>query len=177
MKTSIKCNIAKVALSLFFSSIISLVNGQDYNLQGIALRDLNGELVNTQKILNDSTPVMIVFWNSREKNCTKQLEALINAKEENFSNDQLKFIGIFVSEGNCSSNAKTIVEGSGWEGEFLLDVNGDLKRAMGIPKEPYTILFDKNHEVVCRYEGYCSGAEDLMCEKVRDCLNKVIQGR
>lgn len=176
METNIKCNVAKVALSVLFLSIIALAQGQDYNLQGVALRDLDGGLIDPQTLLDDSMPVMIVFWNSREKNCTKQLEALINAKADNFSDDQLRFIGVFVSEGSCANNARTIVDGSGWEGEFLVDYNGDLKRAMAIPSEPYTILFNQKHEVVCRYEGYCSGAEDLMCEKVRQCLAHAMKG-
>ena len=176
MKTKHKCNVAKVALSVLFLMIIALAPGQDYNLQGVALRDLDGGLIDPQTLWDDSMPVMIVFWNSREKNCTKQLEALITAKADNFSDDQLRFIGVFVSEGSCANNARTIVDGSGWEGEFLVDYNGDLKRAMAIPSEPYTILFNQKHEVVCRYEGYCSGAEDLMCEKVRQCLADAMKG-
>jgi hypothetical protein len=177
MKTKHKCNVAKVALSVLFLMIIALAPGQDYNLQGVALRDLDGELIDPSSLMDDSLPVMIVFWNSREKNCTKQLEALLNAKADNFTDDQLRFIGVFVSEGSCASNAKAIVNGSGWDGEFLVDYNGDLKRAMGIPSEPYTILFNQKHEVVCRYEGYCSGAEDLMCEKVRHCLAEATKGK
>jgi len=53
---------------------------------------------------------------------------------------------------------------------YFFDENASLLRQLGITELPYTILTNKNRELICRYPGYCMGADLIMCKKVRNCL-------
>ena len=58
------------------------------------------------------------------------------------------------------------VEGKGWGFDVLLDVNGDLKRAMNVSNPPHTFLIDGNGKIVYQHTGYFEGAEDDLYEEI-----------
>jgi len=62
---------------------------------------------------------------------------------------------------------KTYANGQGWDFEVLLDPNQDLKRALNFQTIPYTILVDKNGNIVYRHTGYIEGDEYLLEEEIK----------
>jgi hypothetical protein len=76
---------------------------------------------------------------------------------------------------DCRGNysyLRPLVNGKDWEFDIYIDYNGDFKRALGITNSPYTLLFDKNQNLICRHEGYCSGNEDMVCDKILRCIEE-----
>lgn len=66
------------------------------------------------------------------------------------------------------SHVKPVVDGNCWEFDTYVDVNCDLKRAMNVTNVPCTILLDGSKNLICRYNGFCIGADQMLCEKIRD---------
>ena len=60
-----------------------------------------------------------------------------------------------------------MVKGRGWsEFTFLLDVNGDLKRAMNVQTQPTVFLLDKDGKIVYTHIGYTPGNEEELFEQI-----------
>ncbi len=159
---------------LIISIIISgmLVYGQSYYLPSCNIRKLDGGILNASEIKPDSCPLMIIFWNASDNNCFNQIESILSAKEESLNEHKLKLIGICTGYHGDMSSVGPFVNGHDWEMEIYIDENGDLKRAMNISYLPYTMLFDNDMNLICQYAGYCCGSGEMMCEKVKACLEK-----
>ncbi|MDV7401775.1 hypothetical protein RZS08_60710, partial [Arthrospira platensis SPKY1] len=58
------------------------------------------------------------------------------------------------------------------QAEVYIDVNGDLRRSMGI-QPPHILLYDHEMKIHCQQKGYCSGNEELICNAMRACLDSI----
>lgn len=68
---------------------------------------------------------------------------------------------------------RPLIAGKDWNVESYFDVNAELSSELFIPQLPYTILYDPQMKKVCSHIGFCSIAEDMLCEKVRHCLIEI----
>jgi len=129
-----------------------------------------GEKVSSSSILPEGSPLLLVFWNAENKECCKQMEAMVNARDDYLKGYQVKLVSIFVAEAGQLPLLRPLLAGKGWEVEAYFDVNAALAQAMCIPAYPFTILYDAGMSKVCAHIGFCTGAEDLICEKVKKCM-------
>jgi len=141
-------------------------------IQGIELRNLNGESYSSDQLLNPDQACVIIFWNSYNPKCCDNLENMQAAWINQLKDRGVKLVAICVDCKGTWSYVKPFVNGKAWEFDIFIDVNGDFKRAMGVPDAPYTMLLDKNQNVVCRSSGYCSGNEEFVCRKILHCLDE-----
>ncbi|MBK7174301.1 MAG: hypothetical protein IPH84_13945 [Bacteroidales bacterium] len=132
------------------------------------VRTPDGDKKALDGILSSARPTLVVFWNSMHKDCERQLEALIEANQDFFSEDSIKIMAIYVANTGNWAEISPYSKGKDWEIELYIDVNAELARSLCIPDFPFTILFDRDQREICTYLGYCSGLDVLLCQKLLD---------
>ena len=141
-------------------------------LPSIEVKALDGTVFNTANISNDGKPVIICFWATWCKPCIKEHDAINDVYEDWVDETGVKLYSVSIDNSRSSSRVQPFVNGKDWEFEFLLDVNGDFKRAMGVNVPPHTFILNGDNEIVWQHVGYLDGDEDEYFEIVK----KLIQG-
>lgn len=160
----------------FFNIIISLLvfqpplHSQLHSLPAQTLLTPEGSRVSATVIRPEGNPILIVFWNASNNECCRQMEAMVTARDEYLKDYHVKLVSIYVADASQLPVLRPLIAGKGWDIEAYFDENATLAHAMCIPEYPYTILYDAQMSRVCAHIGFCTGAEDLICEKVKKCM-------
>ena len=141
------------------------------DLPNVTIKNLNGKNVNVANLLNSSrgaasNPIVITFWATWCSPCIKEHNALNEVYQDWQDETGVKIYSVSIDDSRSTARVKPIVEGKGWDFEVLLDVNGDLKRAMNVSNPPHTFLFDGTGKLVYQHTGYFEGAEDELYEQI-----------
>lgn len=139
----------------------------------VEILTLDGNILKASDIETGDIPVILIFWSPDDNKCCNHIDEIQNAYQEAFPEHDLKVIGICCNTGGAFQHVGPYVKGSGWEMEVYIDKTGDFRSFMGVPDVPFTFLFNPEMQVVCRYNGYCKGADDILCEKLRECLRPI----
>lgn len=130
------------------------------------LTDLDGNKTNSWQIIEPGTATVLVFWKSSSAKCCDNLEDLQSAFTDTMKNRGVKLVAICVDCNGHWSHIKPIMAGKNWDFESYIDLNGDFRRMMGVTDIPCTMLLDQDQNIVCRYNGFCTGGSDLICENI-----------
>ena len=137
------------------------------DLPNVTLKDLNGKDVNISKLSNSGKPIVITFWATWCAPCIKEHNALSDVYDEWKEETGVKIYSVSIDDSRSTAKVKPFVEGKGWDFNVLLDVNGDLKRAMNVSNPPHTFLIDGKGKIVYQHSGYFEGAEDDLYEEIQ----------
>lgn len=144
-------------------------------LPPIDIYTLEGQRIDASAINKESMPMVVIFFKTNEQKCCQQLISVCEKREEEFSDKGVKVIGICL---DCQGNIayiKPFVLGHDLNIEVYIDKNGELKRSMAINVLPYTLLYDYKKELVCKYAGFCMTSDDILEDKLTQCLNDMPQ--
>jgi len=150
----------------------TILQAQTSKLPETELKTLDGTTVSSKVVLLTGSPTILVFWKSTSGKCCENLDEMQNAWTESLRDKGVKIIAICTDCKGSWGHIKPIVNAKGWDFDTYIDVNGDFMRAMAVNSMPCTILFDENLNLVCRYNGYCSGGGEMICTKVLEHLGK-----
>lgn len=145
-----------------------LAQGQK-QLPAVVIKTLDGRDVNTNIFENDDKPYVVSFWATWCRPCLKELTA-IDEIYEDWKDLGVKLIAISTDDSRTRANVLPMVNGRGWEFEFYLDENGDLKRAMGVNMVPHTFILNGKGEVVYQHTAFSDGMEWEMYDKLKALL-------
>ena len=137
------------------------------DLPNVTLKDLNGKDVNISKLSNNGKPIVITFWATWCAPCIKEHNALSDVYDDWKDETGVKIYSVSIDDSRSTAKVKPFVEGKGWDFNVLLDVNGDLKRAMNVSNPPHTFLIDGKGKIVYQHTGYLEGAEDELYEEIK----------
>jgi len=165
----------KILAAVLYLLISPTVLKAQSKIPPIDIYTLDGERVNATTINNDSMPMILVFFKTYDNDCRKNLFSISEAHENFLAERNIKVVAICVDATGKTDHIKPFVLGNDLDVEVFIDKNGDLKRRMGIPDSPYTIIYDQDMNVYCQYNGYCSGIEEMICQKAVECLNKILK--
>lgn len=160
----------------FFIYLMLSAAGLQLPAQGPAfrdaqLRDLNGNLISVSAVVLQGQPLVMVFWKSGNSRCCENLETIQSAWMSNLKDKGVGFIAICEDCSGSWAHVKPYIMAKEWDFDIYIDVNGDLKRELGVTSIPSTLLFGKDMQLLCRHPGWCSGSEELLCEKIIGHLN------
>lgn len=158
---------------VFILFLVTSLNAQIKKLPSVELFTIDGTGIDASTISNNNMPMILVFFKTYDNKCCENLFSICEAHEELLAEKGVKMIAVCIDCIGKTDHVKPFVYGHGLDIEVYVDKNGDLKRMMGIPDAPYTILYDEKMEVYCKYDGYCTGNQEMVCEKMNECLNKM----
>lgn len=142
---------------------------QNDKLPNVDLKDLDGNVVNTQNLADSGKIIVLNFWATWCGPCVKELTTINEVIEEWKEKYNMEFVAVSIDNSRTTHKVKPFIEGKAWEGyKILLDVNEDLKRAMNVLNPPFTYIIDANGNIVYKHEGYQPGAEIELEEKIAE---------
>ena len=118
------------------------------NLPNVDVKKIDGSSFNFKNIDNNGNPIVISFWATWCKPCTKELNNIAEVYEDWQDETNVKLVAVSIDDRRSQSKVAPYVNSSGWEYEIYIDSNSDLKRAMGVSTVPHTFLLDKNKQII-----------------------------
>ena len=82
--------------------------------------------------------------------------------------DRLVVIAVSTDTARTSSSVKPYFKGQGFNFDTLLDVDGEMQRALGVTGVPYGFLVTSAGDVVWEHSGYRKGDEVKMKEEIEN---------
>ena len=147
---------------LFFS--ISLNSQTD--VPTTKLKTLTGETTDLLTISKENDLIIVSLWATWCAPCKNELDAISEVYDDWQEVTNVKLYAVSVDDSRTVKRVKPLINGKGWEYDILLDTNNDLKRALGAPTVPVTLII-KNGKIVYRHSGYSPGAEDELYEELK----------
>ena len=111
-------------------------------------------------------PVMIVFMGSWCPWCKKTMPAVMEVANE--FGDQVEIVAVFMD--NDAAPVQSALKEHNFTVKSLYD-GGELAEGVGVQGLPHTVLFDKKHRMIKKWEGFSPDrASDY-----REALNKLVK--
>jgi peroxiredoxin len=160
-----------IALAISFSAF-----AQKDELPNVNLKDLDGNIVNTQQLADSGKVIVLNFWATWCGPCVKELTTINDVIEEWKEKYNMEFIAVSIDNSRTTDKVKPFVSGKAWEHyKILLDVNEDLKRAMNVMNPPFTYVIDASGKITYKHEGYQPGSEIELEEKIAEAAGVEIE--
>ena len=129
----------KTLISLLL--LVSTISfAQIKNLPNVDVKKIDGSSFNFKNIDNNGDPIVISFWATWCKPCTKELNNIAELYEDWQDETNVKLVAVSIDDRRSQSKVAPYVNSSGWEYEIYIDSNSDLKRAMGVSTVPHTFF-------------------------------------
>ena len=136
-------------------------------LPSIEVKDIDGNTVNVQSIMDDGVPVILSFWYTTCKPCLQELGAVNDAYVDWIEEAEFKVVAVSTDDSRSSAKVQPMVNGRGWtDFTILLDENSDLKRAMNVQTQPTVFVLDREGNVVYTHTGYTPGSEEELFDQI-----------
>lgn len=147
--------------------ILPFVAMAQKGLPNVEVKDIDGNVINVQSILDDGVPVILSFWYTTCKPCLQELGAINDAYVDWSEEADFKVVAVSTDDSRSSAKVKPMVGGRGWtDFTILLDENSDLKRAMNVQTQPTVFVLDKDGNVVYTHTGYTPGSEEELFDQI-----------
>ncbi len=155
----------KILISLLLL-VPTISFAQIKNLPNVDVKKIDGSSFNFKNIDNNGNPIVISFWATWCKPCTKELNNIAEVYEDWQDETNVKLVAVSIDDRRSQSKVAPYVNSSGWEYEIYIDPNSDLKRAMGVSTVPHTFLLDKNKQIIWQNRGYVEGDEYELFDEI-----------
>tara|TARA_B100000424_G_scaffold9072_1_gene6701 strand:+ start:75 stop:557 length:483 start_codon:yes stop_codon:yes gene_type:complete len=155
----------KILISLLLL-VPTISFAQIKNLPNVDVKKIDGSSFNFKNIDNNGNPIVISFWATWCKPCTKELNNIAELYEDWQDETNVKLVAVSIDDRRSQSKVAPYVNSSGWEYEIYIDPNSDLKRAMGVSTVPHTFLLDKNKQIIWQHRGYVEGDEYELFDEI-----------
>ena len=159
--------IKKLSMLLAVFSFFSFMTSDQGTFPSVELKSLNGKSVDSRDFSNNGKPVVIALWAVWCKHCHEELSIINDEHSDWLEQNEIKVIAISIDDSRNSRKVKPFVVSQGWDFEVYLDLNSDLKRALGVNSLPYIAVLDKNMEIVYQRHSYLEGDEEELIELLK----------
>jgi len=127
------------------------------------LYNVDGNQVTFEELAAKYELMVFVFWATECVPCKDELVEI-----NKFAGDYEGFgvVAVSTDSARTSSQVKPYFKGQGFKFDTLLDVDGELVKALGIPGNPYELLVTARGEVIWEHSGYRKGDEKKLRQEV-----------
>jgi peroxiredoxin len=157
----------KVAVFLIIFSFLSI---SVFAQNEFDAKTLSGDKISLTE-LTKRGPVLVNFWATWCQPCKAEIKHLKNIYEK-YDSLGLTIIGVNQDSPKSLSKVKSFVSSYELKYPIVLDPNAQIFQKFNGQVMPYSVLFDKNQEIVYRHAGYLPGDEVELEEEVVKLLNK-----
>jgi cytochrome c biogenesis protein CcmG, thiol:disulfide interchange protein DsbE len=155
-----------IALSLTFS----LLTFSQGTIPSVRVQELNGKWIQSNKLCTPGKPVIVSFWATWCKPCVKELTAIYENLPDWQKETGVELVAVSIDDSRSSAKVAPFVSGRGWDFRVILDVNGDLKRALNVINVPHTFLYDREGKLFWQHTTYAEGDEIELFKKIKECI-------
>lgn len=159
----------KAVFVILFALLISAVSkAQMYT--DFTLPDIDGNDVTLGKILENSKGVMVGFWATWCTPCKEEMkkmeEVYAKYKEQGF-----EYIAISIDNQKSTAKVKSFITAQNYTFKVCLDPEKRVFESFGGKDEvPYSLMINKNKEIVALHIGFKTGDEVKIEEEIKSML-------
>ena len=141
-------------------------------LPSIEITDMDGNKVNIADYGTKGKITVINFWATWCGPCKLELNNIAELYADWKKDYDVQIIAVSIDDSRNVSKVKTYVNGRAWEYTVLIDANQDLKRAINFQAPPFTLLLDKQGNIVSSHTGYKEGDEYILEDEIKALAKK-----
>lgn len=157
-----------ILLSLLATSVFALQSfKQTKKLPDVKLKDINGIEKNVSDYGKTGRITIISLWATTCKPCIQEINAINDLMDTWKIKYNVDLVAVSTDNARTSSKVKPFVASQGWDFDVLLDANEELKQKLSVPSIPYMVLVDKTGNIVDEHNGYLTGDEFQLEEKLK----------
>ncbi|MCE1166235.1 MAG: TlpA family protein disulfide reductase [Bacteroidetes bacterium] len=159
----------KAVLVFLFAFLISAVSkAQMYT--DFTITDMDGNDVTLSKVLDNSKGVMIGFWATWCSPCKEEMKRLADVYGK-YKDQGFEYIAISIDNQKSTAKVKSFITAQGYTFKVCLDPEKRVFESYGGKDEvPYSIMVNKNKEVVSVHVGFKTGDELKIEEEIKSML-------
>ena len=152
-------------------SVLILLGGLNLSTNKVPnfrLKNLDGRTTSYNQVKGEQFTV-IDFWATWCKPCVKSIPKLVEMADE-FEDQGVNFVGISIDGPRNLAKVKPFARSLGVDYPILLDTNSEVMARLGVQAVPSLIIVNSDNEIVYFHEGYQSGEEKDIHEKIIELL-------
>lgn len=135
-----------------------------------SITSLNGDKIKLSRQYSKGA-VFVNFWALWCKPCRNEMKWL-KELDEKYSSQGLSIIGINQDTPRSNEKVRGFVESSGIKYIIALDPDKEYSDKFSVQSIPFSILFDRNGNIVYKHTGYLQGDENDLEEAIKKILPK-----
>lgn len=147
---------------------VSLMAFPQGTIPSVRVQEMNGKWIQSSDMAVPGKPLIVSFWATWCKPCIKELTAISEKLPDWQKETGVQLVAVSIDDSRSSSKVAPFVSGRGWDFRVLLDVNGDLKRALNVINVPHTFLYDGKGKLYWQHTSYAEGDEEEVIRKIRE---------
>jgi alkyl hydroperoxide reductase subunit AhpC len=157
----------KIALLALLAFTINAFAQTGRTVPAIDVKKLDGTTFNTKDLSNNGKPMIINFWATWCAPCVKELNTIAEEYPTWQKETGVKLVAVSIDDARNTAKVGPFGDAKGWEYEFILDPNSDLRRALGVNNPHMTFLVDGSVKIVWSHNSYAPGDEEELYEEVK----------
>jgi thiol-disulfide isomerase/thioredoxin len=154
-------------LLFILSAVVLTIGLNAQELPTTTIKQLNGKPVKFNKIFKEGRVTLVSFWATWCVPCKAEIKNIKSVLPEWKEQADFDFITISIDDSRAAAMVKAYTRSQGWDWPVYLDQNSDLKRSLNFQNVPFTMIVDKNGEIVYQHTGYEEGGENEVFEEVK----------
>lgn len=105
----------------------------------------------------DGKPTLLVLWATYVKPSIRALAAIAEHEQDWLKDFGVHVVAVATDDPKTADQVRPVVETQGWTFHVLLDPNGALQRALGLPVVPSFALVSANGTITSVHFDYAPG--------------------
>tara|TARA_B100000683_G_C12506704_1_gene559314 strand:- start:4139 stop:4630 length:492 start_codon:yes stop_codon:yes gene_type:complete len=158
----------KIILSLCFCIYFTFSAFSQNSLPDLNIEGIDGKKVNLKTLSESGKPTILSFWATWCKPCKQELNNIAEVYEDWQDSYDVQLVAVSIDNARTAYKVKTYVDGQDWDYLVLLDKNQELRQSLNFQTVPYTLLLNKDGEIVYRHQGYVEGDEYELEDKLKE---------
>ena len=126
------------------------------------LKKMDGSIISSSSLTNDSQPFIICFWKSCCNSSLKFMDALNDIYPDIVEDYNIKIFAISIDDSRTSDKVRPLADGNSWEFDIYLDTNEDFARKMNINLTPHCLLYDGQSNLIWQKQVCMEGDEYII---------------